>query len=531
MRNQYFQLVFHDEQAYVRIYPSLEGGENLKINELTAYLDRKKFAGYDIKALADALSEEEEVREVLLGPWDGYEVRENMEIDVSMDKMTAYARFYPGSPNGPRMDAKEIVGSLIRNRIKFGLDQRAIFDFLQSPEYCKDIVIAKGKPVRHGANAKIEYFFNTVKNLQPKRNEDGSVDYKELNTISHVKQGDLLARLIKEDPGEPGINVFGDSIKPKNVKSAKLGYGKNISINEDKTEIYSDVTGHAILQNGKVFVSNVYTVPADVDNSIGNINYDGNVQINGNVKTGFTVEATGDIIVNGAVENATLKAGGQIILKSGIHGGGNGTLISDSNIMSKYIENSKVISGGYVEAEIIMGSDVSAVDAVRAKGKKGLISGGRVRAKNSIEAENLGSNMGTPTMLEVGIEPEKKQRYIDLNKYVKEKTQELEDMQIIIENYGNMVKKGEYVPKDKLLYAQKLADQYKAGSAELIPMREEIKAIQDEMLETDGSYVIVSQTAYSGVTIAISDISLNLKEARSHTKFHKAEGEVKADIY
>ncbi|MDC7302613.1 FapA family protein [Agathobacter ruminis] len=104
-------------------------------------------------------------------------------------------------------------------------------------------------------------------------------------------------------------------------------------------------------------------------------------------------------------------------------------------------------------------------------------------------------------------------------------------MQVIIANYGNLVKKGEHVPKDKLIYAQKLAEQYKEENAALLPLKEEIAAIHQEMLETDGSYVIVSQIAYPGVTIAISDISMNLKDNRSHTKFHKAEGEVKADIY
>ena len=94
----------------------------------------------------------------------------------------------------------------------------------------------------HGRDAKIEYFFNTNKNLQPKRNEDGSVDYKELNTISHVHAGDLLARLIKEDPGKPGMSVYGDEIKPRTVRSLRLEYGNNITINEERTEIYSEVT-------------------------------------------------------------------------------------------------------------------------------------------------------------------------------------------------------------------------------------------------------------------------------------------------
>jgi len=530
MRNQYFGLVFHGNEAFVHIYPPEDGGERLKINEITAYLDHRNYTSYDLKALNAALASEED-SEVSVGPWDGIEVRETMEIDMSMDRMEVFVRFYPPSAGGKKMDAREIVGSLVIKRIKYGLDQQAIFDFLENRRYCTDIRIAYGKKPRHGADARIDYFFNTKTDLQPKRNEDGSVDYKELNTISHVEAGDLLARLIPADPGEDGKTVYGDAVKPRNVKTTKLGFGKNITLSEDGMEIRSDVTGHAVLHNGKVFVSNTYQVPADVDNSTGNITYDGSVVVMGNVKTGFSIKAGGDVIVEGVVENATIEAAGQIIVKHGIHGGGSGTLISESNVMAKYIENSKVKAQGYVEAEIIMGSDVSSASSVRVHGKKGLISGGTVRAKNIIEADTVGSTMGNSTLLEVGIEPEKKQRYIDLNKHIKEKIVDLEDMQVIIANYGNMVKKGEHVPKDKLAYANQLADQYKQETAALEPLKAEVAAIQAEMLESDQSFVQVMRTAYPGTTVAISDLSLTLKDERSHTKFHKAEGEIKADIF
>ena len=55
----------------------------------------------------------------------------------------------------------------------------------------------------------------------------------------------------------------GREIKPKQVRSLQLEYGNNIRVSEDKTELYSEVTGHASLVNGKVFVSDVYEVPAD----------------------------------------------------------------------------------------------------------------------------------------------------------------------------------------------------------------------------------------------------------------------------
>ncbi len=166
--------------------------------------------------------------------------------------------------------------------------------------------------------------------------------------------------MIKEDPGKVGRNIFGEEIKPRTVKSLKLDFGKNIVMNEEHTEIYSEVTGHASLVNGKVFVSDVYEVPADVDNSVGNIDYDGSVVIKGNVKPGFSVKATGDIVVEGVIENAYVESKGQVIVKHGIHGMHKGVIRAGTNVMAKYIENANIFAGGYVESEIILNSNVSA---------------------------------------------------------------------------------------------------------------------------------------------------------------------------
>jgi len=429
------------------------------------------------------------------------------------------------------MSAEDIVSDLAFQKVKFGVDQEAIEGFVKQRQYCTDYVLAVGKQPVHGRDAKIEYFFNTNKNLQPKRNEDGSVDYKELNTISHVKAGELLARLIKEDPGKVGCNVFGEEIKPRTVRTERLSYGNKISINEEKTEIYSDVTGHANLVNGKVFVSDVFQVGADVDNSVGNIEYDGSVEIKGNVKTGFTVRATGDIIIDGVVENAYVAAGGQIIVKRGIHGMHKGTLKAGTNIMAKYIENAKVYAGGFVEAEAILNSDVSATGEVRVHGKKGLINGGTIRAGRSIETEHAGTEMGTFTTLEVGIDPVRKERYVELSKEVTKRGKELEDMKVIIDNYAGMLKRGEVLPKDKLLYVQNLALEYKKKKEELEPLREEMRVIHIEMMESNRSYIGVTRTAYPGVSLTISDLSYNIKEKTNYCKFKKVEGAIQKVPY
>lgn len=525
MSNQFFQILLKGTKAYCHVYPEQDGGSKIKLNEVTNYLDVRGFEQYNKKELNNLL-DSEEGGEAYVGEWTGAPISESMEINITLDKMRAICRFYPPSEGGHLLNLREIAESLNLHKVKFGINQQEIIKFTSDRQYCQDYIFAVGQNPRHGRDAKIEYFFNTNQNLQPKRNEDGTVDYKDLNTISHIQKGDLLARLTREDPGEPGKNLFGDDINPRTVKTAKLEFGNNIRINEDLTEIYSEVTGHAALVNGKVFVSNVYDVPADVDNSTGNIFYDGSVNVHGNVKAGFSVQAQGDIIVDGVVESAYLEAGGQIIVKSGIHGMRQGTLKAGANVMAKFIENATVRAGGYVEAEIILNSDISAGQKIVVQGRKALINGGILRAYSCIEAVNIGTAMGTPTELEAGVEPAKKEHYIELKKDVEVRTKELEDIKLIVSTYGAKVAKGERLPADKMKYAQKMAAEYQEKKAELEPLRAELQRLGMEMRELSHSYIIAAGTVYPGVSISISDVSLHIKSELSSRKFKKQDGEV-----
>ena len=86
----------------------------------------------------------------------------------------------------------------------------------------------------------------------------------------------------------------------------------DLTVSEDGLQLISSVSGHVTLENDKVFVSNVLEI-VDVDNSTGDIDYQGNVNIKGNVLAGFSVKATGDICskwYRGKVQ--TIVAGGNI---------------------------------------------------------------------------------------------------------------------------------------------------------------------------------------------------------------------------
>ena len=336
--NAYFQIEIADSNAICHYYPAAEGGKPLAIKDVESYLVAHDITGYD-KLELHALLNSTEVTTMNLGYCPDLDFSEVMFSKVSLDKMKITCWFYPPSTKGPHMNAKDIMAELNRKGVVYGIDQEKILEYLDQHLYNTEYIFAVGKQPVIGKDAKIEYFFNTNPSLKPKHLEDGSVDYRDLNTISEVNKGDLLARLIPEEKGENGKDITGRDIPTRTVKSTRLSYGKNIAANEDKTEIYSAVTGQATLVQGQVFVSDVYDVPADVDNSTGNIDYNGNVHVAGSVRGGFTIRATGDVVVDGVVEDAFIECDGQVIVKCGIHGMNKGVIDAKGNVIIQFIEN------------------------------------------------------------------------------------------------------------------------------------------------------------------------------------------------
>lgn len=193
--------------------------------------------------------------------------------------------------------------------------------------------------------------------------------------------------------------------------------------------------GHVSLVEGKVFVSDVYEVE-NVDLSTGNIDFEGSVQVNGNVSSNFVIRAGGNVIISGVVEGAYIEAGGNIIIARGMNGMAKGTLKAGGNIVAKFLENATASAGGYVSTESILHSNVIAATEIQVTGKRGFITGGHVRAGQKIEVKTLGAMLGAPTVVEVGVDPEKKAEYMKMQKEVSEIVKNIRSLQPILANFA-----------------------------------------------------------------------------------------------
>ena len=531
MRNGYFKLDKRPDGTYLIIYPPEEAGTFVDGTEIVNYLDGFKL-DFEKSAVYEALKKctgpdpvELRLTTLQLGNID-----EILSVD-SPDGLAAMVRFYPPEKSGSKMTYEDVVHALAVKGIKSGLNEDEIRKFLRERQYCTTYVLAEATLPEEGRDAVIEYHFNTDLTKKPKLNEDGSVDFHQLDTVSHVEKDMVLATLTPAIQGKPGVDVKGVPIKPRNVQVKFLRQVKHAHLSPDGLQLICDVNGHVMLVDGQIFISDTYTVPANVDPTTGDIDYNGNVQVEGNVNTGYKVTATGDIIVNGIVEGAELNAGGQIILKRGIQGMARGKLTAGTNIVTKFIESAEVSAGGFVQTESIMHSTVTAGSEIIVKGKKGFITGGSVRSGKCIEAKTIGSVMGTNTVLEVGVNMNlaNKLKQLEAEKIETQKLMDRDDK--IILHFTNKIKNHEEVTPERLAQFQQVAGERKELDKKMEDMTRQIENITVELDNATGGYILVDEIIYPGCKVTVSNVTNYIRTETKHARLVRDGADVRVAAY
>lgn len=528
-RNSYFKVIDKDSSVSVRYFPPEGNGERLTIDEVTSFLDSMGVRNYDLVKLNSLINSDKEAEDIISD--EGcYKFDEVIDIKVTADKMYAIGRFYPPSKNGSRMSKDEIIRTIENRKVTFGIDEAVIDAFIKNPEYCKNIIIAKGVRPVEGTDAYITYNFQTDRSAKPQLNEDGTVDFHHLNNISNIKKGDVLAVLTKEDPGVPGTDVYGVMAKPKKVGHLTLKHGNGISVTEDGLKLIAEVDGHATLEKDKVFVSDNYDVPADVDNSTGDITYSGSVTIKGNVRTGFAVEADGDIEVFGVVEGCKLKAGGNIILHRGIQGMGKSDIRAKGNLISKFIESADVNIEGYVETDTIINSNVSARGDIYVRGRNASLIGGNVRSRTLIEAANIGSAMGASTCVEVGIDPTIKDKVKKLQEEIEDKLKESEKVSQILTVMRKKRDMG-VLEEEKLPMLTQLTKNIVLYDSEIKTKKTELASYEKQLEGNANATIRVKKSIYPGTKVTVAGDYMLIHKEIIHSEFKRVKSEIRVLPY
>jgi len=257
-----------------------------------------------------------------------------------------------------------------------------------------------------------------------------------------------------------------------------------------------------------------FDVPGDVDYSTGNLSMDGVLDIKGWIRSGFKVNATGEIHVGEGVEDATVESGANIYIKGGIIGTGEGNVRAAGNLTVRFLENAVVNVDGdiFVQDDIVRGK-VAANGSIIATGTKGRIRGGSVFAGKVIEMYEIGSPAGVITHVTVGAAPKLRERMVTISKKLGEYRENGSKMDLALTKYDNL-DKGKQLPKEIERKIKILAKQRQDLIIEEEKINKEKEALAQKLslAESQQLAVKVKEAVYSGTTVVVSGDAFLVKD-------------------
>lgn len=446
-----------------------------------------------------------------------------IKVVIAGDYYSASVTVDPGD-NHELITHDLILSKIKEKNITVGVDLDVVDTIAQHPERAQNIIVAKGKPHQNGRDGDIKYLVDVNREVKPKVLEDGSVDFKDIDTFLTVRKGDVLAEQIDPTPGTDGLTVTGKVIKAKPGKIANFKFGKNVTVSEDGKNLLALTDGTIKMEGHRISIIEILEIRSDVGIKTGNISFKGKILVNGNVITGYSIECDGDVEITGVVEGAVIKATGNIVVGRGVQGQDEAVIECGGDLIGRFINNCTATVSGNIEADAIMHSKIICDGEIKIAGKKGLLVGGEIKAKEQITAKVIGSDMGTQTKITLGVDSELIERYQFLTEKIKELRENIKKLDQALNMIGRQQKAA---PGDEQLAG--MLNKTKLSKIEynndLAKFATELKQLQERMNKLQGSKIIADEV-YPGTKITIGHSHYNVKNALKDAVIQKIDGEI-----
>ena len=521
-----FKKSYQLQKGETGIFLTVKNDANLsfsvKLKHLYHELTQRKIF-YDANVVKKCFEEATGKREEIAFLEDEQLYTTLLDVQVSIDKMRAVLKIYPALDGTP-LELEVLERFLDAKGVKFGLKTEIFPEVLKTQSCYREWLIAEGKPSVNGKDASLQFHFEKERHdLKPKQLENGSVDFYDLDVIQIVEAGTMLVERIPPTEGISGMNVLGEEIKAKPGKDVRLPLGVNTETVDEETKLVSKIIGHVSYVNKKVNVYPTYEVKGNVDFNTGNIKFPGNVIVRGSVQNTFTVEAEGDVEIYGNL-GGTVITEGNLHIKKGII---QGTVEVGGNIYTRYIENASAFSKGSIFVkEAIMHSTVKAEQKIEVSGKKGLIVGGHISAGEEVTARNIGSPMGTSTILEVGFVPELIDEYKVVCTQLKHGRENVEKSNKIINTLEKMKKEGVFTAQKNQLYLKVWETQHQ-NKKQIEELQKRKNELELQFGSIHDARIKVSETVFCGVIINMGKHTLHILEEKYRVVFRLEDYEIR----
>ena len=454
---------------------------------------------------------------------DGKVKQPEIKVTLAGDYYSATITVDPG--DNPNLVTHDLILSTLKDRnVSVGIDLDVVDSIASKPNDVATALVAKGRPHQNGQDGSVKYLVDIDRHAKPKMMEDGSVNFKDIDAFVTVQSGDVLAEMIQPTEGADGLTVTGKMVKAKPGKIANFKFGKNVKISDDGMKIIAEANGTIKMEGDRISIIEILEIRGDVGVRTGNISFKGKVLVTGNVITGYKIDCEGDIEIQGVVEGAEISATGDIVIGFGVQGQDEAVINCGGNLMGRFINNCTAIVKGNIEADAIMHSKIICDGEIKVAGKKGLLVGGEIKAKDQISAKIIGSDMGTQTKITLGVDSELIERY----QFLTDKIKELRESIKKLDQALNMItRQMSGAPNNAQLKG--MLNKTKLSKIEyhneLTGYATELKELQDRINKLQGSKVIASEV-YPGTKITIGHSHYNVKNLIKDAEICKYEGEI-----
>lgn len=392
----------------------------------------------------------------------------------------------PPQEGGNDLSFEDCGAVMEASNISYGINQGLLADIIEKNLYMQLFIIAQGSEPVNGIDARIVDKTDCRTSREFRQDEKGKVNFKELDLYEDVAKDQVICELIPAVDGMPGMDIMGKELPFVPGKVLSLKNGKNTIISENGQLLLAAVDGYVSYKQDQYNVEPILTIAENVDYSVGNIDFSGDVVIQGDVRFGFTVKAQGNITVMGMVEGAELIADGDIIIKKGMNGNHSGTLNAKGEVRVSYLENCTVSAGGAVYADSIITCDIYSENSVYLEGSRGIVIGGSVTALRSVEARMIGSKSQRETTIILGETP----RIIARKNAIK---MELEEIEKVLDklklNISYLDKLRGTLPPDKLSILTQLSEQNTLYEMKKADLEKTLLELMRETVDFSSCYI------------------------------------------
>lgn len=442
---------------------------------------------------------------------------------ISPDLIKAYLFIKPPENGGAAPTFKSMMAALAEQKITYNVDINKLRELETNPVYNEYILIAEGIAPVNGLDGTTDIKIRTGKTeLKPKENEDGTVDYRELDLVENVHKGQVLCVITPPTEGTPGMSVQGVKLMQRRGRPDHSYLGNNTAYNEDGTALISKIDGQVEFNGVKINVTETFTINGNIDSSTGNISVAGNLYVRGMVMPGFTAEAKGNIDINGSVENATIRAEGNLRLNMGAT---NSKLYCSGNLRSKFLENCSATVKGNVEAGSLVKCDIICGNNIKVSGSIAKIVGGSYTVFNNIEARSIGSESEVETILELGADYTAVERQRTLLSEINELQKQSDKLRPVITLLQELERSGRLTP-DKKESLEKANYSYMTVMSNMSKAKQELEEINERLHKKTYGFVRCSDTIFAGVKVIMGQETLSVKESLRNSRIFYYNGTI-----